>query len=141
MITLGRRRSHARAIAFPLLGLLGPACNDLPSAFEPFPPTSIQFTLGSCMTGSSLRVIEGRRCQIEAEARDANNRVVVAGFSWSTGDPAIATVSPKPGFDTMIAEVSGVTVGITTLRVEISGQPELAAERSLTVLDSNNPNL
>lgn len=135
------RRSHARAIALPLLGLFGPACNDLPAVFEPLPATVLQIIGGSCMSGSSLRVIEGRKCQIEAEARDANNQVVVAGFTWTTGNQTIATVSPKPGFDSMVAEVSGVMAGVTTLLVEVSGQPELAVERGLSVLDSNNPNL
>lgn len=133
------RRSPARGIALTLVGLLGPACNDLPSVFEPLPPEHLAIIGGDCVQGASLRVIEGRDCAVEAEARDANNQVVVAGFSWSTGDQAIATVSPKPGFDTMIADVSGVSAGITTLRVEISGRPELAAEAALTVLDSNNP--
>ncbi len=136
-----QRRSRARATALSLLGLLGPGCSDLPSAFEPLPPAHLAIIGGSCMAGSSLRVIEGRECQVEAEARDANNQVVVAGFSWSTGNQAIATVSPKPGFDTMIAEVSGVSQGSTTLRVEIAGRPELALEANLAVLDSNNPNL
>lgn len=133
------RLSRAYAIALSLLGVLGPACSDLPSVFEALPPEHLAIIRGSCMAGSSLRVVEGRKCEIEAEARDANDQVVVAGFSWSTGDQRIATVSPKPGFDTMIAEVSGVNEGETTLLVEVSGRPELALEAELTVLDSNSP--
>ncbi|MGH8545422.1 MAG: hypothetical protein ACREX3_17710, partial [Gammaproteobacteria bacterium] len=110
------------------------------SVFEALPPEHLAIIRGSCMAGSSLRVVEGRKCEIEAEARDANDQVVVAGFSWSTGDQTVATVSPKPGFDTMIAEVSGVNEGETTLLVEVSGRPELALEAELTVLDSNDPN-
>lgn len=141
MTTRGRRPWRVRAIALPLLCLLGTSCNDLPTAFEPLPPTRLAIIGGNCIQSTSLRVIEGRKCEIEAEARDANNQVVVVGFTWTTGDPTIATVSLKPGFDSVVAVVSGVTVGKTTVRVEVSGRPELSSERDLFVLNSNNPDL
>jgi hypothetical protein len=82
-----------------------------------------------------------RKCEVEATAWNANNQEAVVSFSWSTRNPAIATVSPKPGFDTMIAQVSGMSEGTTTLRVQVNGQPELVMERTLTVIKSNNPDL
>ncbi|MGH7550687.1 MAG: hypothetical protein ACREK3_08040 [Gemmatimonadota bacterium] len=137
MTTRRARLSCAGATVLSLLGLLGPACNDLPPAIERLRAEHVAIIGGNCFVGPSLRVIEGGDCEVVAEARDANGQVVVEHFSWSTGNLAIATVSPKPGFDTMIADVSGGSVGVTTLRVEIAGRPEVTPQEiGLTVFPS-----
>lgn len=134
MTTGSLPRSIARATALGLL--LGPACNDLPMAIERLRAERLAIIGGNCIVGSTLRVATGGTCELEAEARDANSQVVIENFSWSTGDPGIASVSPKPGFDTMIADVSGLRVGLTTLRVEIAGRPEVAPQEvDLTVFN------
>ncbi len=134
MTTRRLRKAFARTTVLWLL--VGPACNDLPTVLEPLRAERLAIIGGNCIVGLTLRVAIGGTCEIEAEARDANSQVVVENFSWSTRHPAIASVSPKPGFDTMIADVSGLRVGLTTLRVEISGRPEVAPQEiDLTVFD------
>lgn len=123
-----------------LLVLLLPACNDLPTVFEPPDAVRVEITAGDC--GSvAPRVIKTRDCELEAQAFDDNSREVRAGFSWSTGDPSIATVALKPGFDTTIAQITGVEVGTTTIRVELAGTPDVFAVRDLTVIPPNDKDL
>lgn len=122
-----------------LLAFLLPACSDLPTLFEPLSATRVEITGGDC-GAANPRVIVGRDCELLAQAFDQNSREVRAGFAWTVEDPGIATVAPKPGFDTTVAEISGVEVGSTTIRVEIGADPDVFTVRELTVIPSNNPN-
>lgn len=134
--------SAARAClaALGIFGLPLLACNDLPTFFEPLPAVRLAITGGNCRSGTSLRVIQGRSCEVEATAWDDNSREVLVAFQWSTANPAVATVSPKPGFDTIVAQVTGVSVDTTSLTVSVGGQPELMVVDTLSVVPSNNPN-
>lgn len=123
-----------------LLVVLLPACRDLPAVFDPPDAVRVEITAGDC-GAASPRVIVGRDCELTATAFDDNGREVRTGFAWSTGDPSIATVAPKPGFDTTVAEITGVDVGSTTIRVELGADPGVFATRGLSVLPSNNPGL
>ena len=123
-----------------LLVLLLPACTDLPTVFDPLDAVRVEITAGDC-GATAPRVIKARDCELEAQAFDDNSREVRAGFAWSTGDPSIATVAPKPGFDTTIAQITGVEIGETTIRVELASDPDVFAVRDLTVIPSNNPDL
>jgi hypothetical protein len=123
-----------------LLVLLLPACSDLPMVFDPLDAVRVEITAGSC-GASAPRVIMDRECELEAKAFDDNSREVRAGFAWSTGNPSIATVSPKPGFDTTVAEITGVEVGETTIRVELAGSSDVFAVRDLTVIPPNDKDL
>lgn len=122
-----------RPLALLILALGG--CNNLPTAVPRLPAVRIIVTR-PCRT-----VAVGRECETEAMALDANGDEVVSAFAWTTGDPSIATVSPKPGFDTTIGEVRGVAVGNTTLEVHVGGQPDLSVVSELSVIPSNNPGL
>lgn len=122
-----------------LFGLPLLACNDLPTYFEPLPAARLAITGGDCRSGRSLRVTQGRSCEVEATAWDDNSREVLVAFQWSTANPAVATVSPKPGFDTIVARVTGVTVDTTSLMVSVGGQPELMVVDTLIVIRSNAP--
>lgn len=123
--------------ALGLFGLPLLACNDLPTFFEPLPAVRLAITGGDCRSGRSLRVIQGRSCEVEATAWDDNSREVLVAFQWSTANPTVATVSPKPGFDTIVARVTGVTVDTTSLTVSVGGQPELMVVDTLIVIASN----
>ncbi|HKY61035.1 MAG TPA: hypothetical protein VJP59_08495 [Gemmatimonadota bacterium] len=118
---------------FGLLGLVPPACNDLPTVFDPLPAVRVEITAGNC-GAASPRVIVGSDCELEAMAFDDNGQAVRAGFGWSTGDPSIATVAPKPGFDTTVAEITGVAAGRTTIRVRLSADPDVFTTRELSVI-------
>lgn len=119
-----------------LLALSLPACNDLPTAFDPLPAVRVEITAGDC-GAASPRVIMGRDCELIATGFDDNGQEVRAGFTWSTGNPSIATVAPKPGFDTTVAQITGVEVGETTIRVELGADPDVFAVRDLTVILPN----
>jgi hypothetical protein len=123
-----------------LLVLPLPACTDLPTVFDALPAVRVEITASNCGTVSTL-VIVGRDCELTATAFDDNSQEVRTGFAWTSGDPSIATVAPKPGFDTTVAEITGVEVGITTIRVEVGADPDVFAVRDLTVIPSNNPDL
>lgn len=118
---------------FSLLPLLLPACNDLPTVFDSLPAVRVEITAGNC-GATSLRVIVGTDCELEAMAFDDNGREVRAGFGWSTEDPSIATVAPKPGFDTTVAEITGVAVGRTTIQVRLAADPDVFTTRELSVI-------
>ena len=119
-----------------LLVLLLPACSDLPTEFDPLDAVRVEITAGDCGT-TAPRVIVDRDCELKAQAFDDNSREVRAGFSWSTGNPSIATVAPKPGFDTTVARITGVEIGTTTIRVELAAEPDVFAVRDLSVIPSN----
>jgi hypothetical protein len=121
-------------LVLPVLFL--PACNDLPTAFDPLPAVRVEITAGDCGTASP-RVAVGQDCELTAAGFDDNGREVRAGFTWSTGNPSIATVSPKPGFDTTVARITGVQVGETTIRVELGAEPDVFAVRDLIVILPN----
>ena len=129
--------TRACLAALGVLGLPLLACNDLPTYFEPLPAVRLAITGGDCRSGTSLRVIQGRSCEVEATAWDDNSREVQVAFQWSTANSAVATVSPKPGFDTIVARVTGVTVDTTSLIVSVGGQPELMVVDTLIVIRSN----
>lgn len=122
-------------IAHWTLGLLFllSACTDLPTVFGPLPAVRVEITAGNC-GAASPRVFEGENCELAATAFDDNGQEVRTGFAWSTGDPSIATVASKPGFDTTIAEVTGVDAGVTTIRVEVGADSDVFTTRDLTVL-------
>lgn len=119
-----------------LLVMLLPACSDLPSVFEPLPAVRVEITAGNC-GAASPRVAVGRDCELMAKAFDDNGQEVRTGFVWSTGDPSIATVAPKPGFDTTVARITGVEVGETTIRVELGTESDVFAVRDLIVILPN----
>ena len=123
-----------------LLVLLLPACKDLPTVFDPLPPVRVEFTGGNCGAANPV-VIVGRDCELTATAVDDQGREVRTGFAWTTGDPSIATVAPKPGFDTTVAEITGVQIGLTTIRVEVGAHPDVFVVHDLTVIRSSNPDL
>lgn len=123
-----------------LLVLLLPACSDLPTLFDPLPAVRVEITAGDC-GAASPRVIVGRDCELTAMAFDDNGQEVRVGFAWSTGDPTIATIAPKPGFDTTVAQITGVQVGTTTIRAEVAAHAEVFITRDLSVIPSNNPDL
>jgi len=123
-----------------LLVLLLPACKDLPSVFDPLPPVRVEFTGGNCGAANPV-VIVGRDCELTATAVDDQGQEVRTGFAWTTGDPSIATVAPKPGFDTTVAEITGVQIGLTTIRVEVGAHPDVFVVHDLTVIRSSNPDL
>jgi hypothetical protein len=100
----------------------------------------VELTGGNCGTANPV-VIVGRDCELTATAVDDQGQEVRTGFAWTTGDPSIATVAPKPGFDTIIAEVTGVQIGKTTIRVEVGADPDVFVVRELTVIRSSNPDL
>lgn len=50
-------------------------------------------------------------------------------------------VAPKPGFDTTVAEITGVQIGLTTIRVEVGAHPDVFVVHDLTVIRSSNPDL
>ena len=123
-----------------LLVLLLPACRDLPTVFDPLPPVRVEFTGGNCGAANPV-VIVGRDCELTATAVDDQGQEVRTGFAWTTGDPSIATVAPKPGFDTTVAEITGVQIGLTTIRVEVGTHPDVFVVHDLTVIRSSNPDL
>lgn len=122
-----------------LLVLFLPSCRDLPTLFDPLPAVRVEITGGDC-GAAAPRAIVGRDCELMAMAFDDNGQEVRAGFAWTTGNTSIATVAPKPGFDTTVAEITGVAVGTTTIRVEVGADPDVFRVRNLTVLPPNNPN-
>lgn len=130
-------RAHAIGPVLGLLGLAVAACNDLPSAVGGLQANRVAIVGGDCMAGTRLSVPVGRECEAEAMAFDANGSEVVSAFVWTTGDPAIATVGLKPGFDTTIAEVRGRAEGMTTLRVEVAGLPGVSDVDQLEVVPPN----
>lgn len=134
-------RARPWLAALGLSGLATLSCQDLPTNFEPLPAVRLDITGGDCRSGLSLRVIHSRDCEVEATAWDANNQEVFVGFIWSTVNPAVATVIPKSGFDTMVAEITGVSVDTTSLIIEVGGQPDLVVIRKVFVIPSNNPDL
>lgn len=126
----------------PILGLLVlvlPACTDLPTVFDPLPVIRVEITGGDCGSASP-RVIEGRDCELFAAGFDANGDEVRTAYDWSTGNTAIATVAPKPGFDSTVAVITGLQVGATTIRVEVAGDSDVFDVAGLNVIPSNNPN-
>ena len=54
--------------------------------------------------------------------------------------PPVEEVYP-PGFDTTVAEVTGVQIGLTTIRVEVGAHPDVFVVHDLTVIRSSNPDL
>ncbi|MGH7543664.1 MAG: hypothetical protein ACREK7_06960 [Gemmatimonadota bacterium] len=119
-----------------LLVMLLPACSDLPTAFDPLPAVRVEITAGGC-GAASPRVAVGQDCELTAAAFDDNGQEVRTGFAWSTGDPSIARVAPKLGFDTTVARITGVEVGETTIRVELGADPDVFAVRGLMVIPPN----
>ena len=79
------------------------------------------------------------RCEATATAFDENGREIVKAFQWSVGNPERARIENKPGFDSTVVIVTGLSAGNTTLRVEVRTQPEVFDVDPLSVVPDNNP--
>jgi len=121
------RRSAALTMAFVLLACGG----DASSPTDPPPPDNgadVALVTVSAVP-SSIEAYDS--FQAEAEARDAEGNLLEVGFSWSSGDPTVATVEED-------GTVRGRTVGDAEIRASaggITGSARLQVEaRDLTAL-------
>src|SRR5712692_1455215 len=104
--------------------------------------TSVEFTTGTTTVGPATRVTVlpdtvavaiGSQVQLTPAARDtAGTPIVGRPFTWSTDNPAVASVSPA-GLVTAVAE------GVAHVRSELDGRSAVAAilvSQSLAAVDS-----
>jgi Big-like domain-containing protein len=113
-----------RAAAVALLGLA--ACGGGPT--DPG-STSVASIIVSSPIGSIIAVAGS--AQLAAQARDQGGRSISRTFSWTAGDPAIATVSPA-------GVLTGVGAGTTTITAAADG---VNGRLSVTVADADLPAL
>ena len=108
-----------RAIGFLTLGWLVGSCHDV---IGPPPPATVASVTFS---SDAATLVPAATFQLSATARTGSGQILERNFSWSTSDPAKATVSTS-------GLVTGVAPGAATITAVVDGKSATAA---ITVLD------
>lgn len=105
----GRRRPRDGPVGLAcvvLCGMVLASCGDSPSG-----PSAEQVSVSSPQ-GTLLAV--GRSVQLTATATDRAGRPITTGFTWSSSNPSVATVSGA-------GSVRGIAAGSATISAELGG--------------------
>ncbi|MGZ4787555.1 MAG: Ig-like domain-containing protein, partial [Terriglobales bacterium] len=108
-----------RSIASIALGWFIGSCGESPTA--PPPPTTDVVTISSATTS----LVPAETVQLSATAKDRAGQALQRVFTWTSSDPAKATVSSS-------GMVAGVSPGSATVTAAVDGK---SATSSITVLD------